>query len=114
MDPLNITLVDVKTASEKFLKKYHPPENLPIPIEDIAEIKLDIRIILIPGLIRNFGINAFINQKFDSIVIDENIYTKQPERTRFTIAEEIGHKVLHGNWYPPKGLIPQPRNTIWY
>lgn len=102
MDPLSITLAAVKSASDKFLKKYYS-KGLPVPIEDIVELKLKIRIVLIPGLIRNFGVNAFINQKFDSIVVDEYIYSKQPERTRFTIAEEIGHKILHESWYRKNG-----------
>ena len=103
MDPLNINLRYVKSASSEFLKKFHPTLKIPVPIEDIVELKLNIRVILIQRLIRDFGVNAFINHKFDSIVIDENIYNKQPERTRFTIAEEIGHLVLHKNWYQENG-----------
>ena len=105
--PNDITLQDVKNQANLFLESYHSSLTLPVPIEDIAELKLGLKIILISGLIKNFGVNAFINQNFDSIVIDEGMYTKQPERIRFTIAEEIGHLFLHKDWYSkdgPKGL----------
>lgn len=105
--PNAITLQDVKNQANLFLESYHSSLSLPVPIEDIAELKLGLKVILISGLIKNFGVNAFINQNFDSIVIDEGMYIKQPERIRFTIAEEIGHLFPHKDWYSkdgPKGL----------
>jgi len=102
-NPKTITLNQVKRTAAEFLHQYHPLLTLPIPIEDIAELKLNIRIILINGLIRNFGVNAFISQDFNSIVIDEMMFTRQPKRIRFTIAEEIGHLFLHKNWYINNG-----------
>lgn len=102
-DPTKITLREVTYTANNFLKKYHPSLSIPVPIEDIVEIELNVRVILIHGLIRNFGINAFITQAFDSIIIDEAMYSKQPERIRFTIAEEIGHLFLHRNWYFKNG-----------
>lgn len=106
-NPKSITLSIVKQKAYEFLQAYHPSVSLPVPIEDIAELKLKIKIILIKRLIHDFGVNAFISQSFDTIVIDETMFTKQPERIRFTIAEEIGHLFLHRDWYVkngPKGL----------
>lgn len=102
-NPAEITLRDVNFVANKFIKTFHPSLSIPVPIEDIVEIKLNMRIVLIQGLIRNFGVNAFITQSFDSIVIDENMYSKQPERIRFTIAEETGHLFLHSDWYSQNG-----------
>src|SRR3989344_7875048 len=101
--PASITLPQVKQAADKFLKTYHHNLTIPVPIEDIVELKLKIRIILIPGLIKDFGVNAFIANTFDSIVIDENMFQRQPERIRFTVAEEIGHLFLHKDWYQKNG-----------
>lgn len=50
---------------------------IPVPIEEIVELKLAIKVILINGLIRDFGVNAFISQSFDTIVIDEQMFTKR-------------------------------------
>lgn len=102
-NPTSITLSEVFRAASEFLRSYHPTLSLPVPIEDIVELKLNIRVILIQGLIKNFGVNAFITQAFDSIVVDEFMYTRQPERIRFTIAEEIGHLFLHKDWYKVNG-----------
>lgn len=102
-DPASIKLSEVIKTANEFLESYHPTLSLPVPIEDIVELKLNIRVVLIQGLIRNFGVNAFITQAFDSIIIDEFMYTRQPERIRFTIAEEIGHLFLHKDWYKVNG-----------
>lgn len=101
--PAYISLDQVKQAAEELLKKYHPELTIPVPIEEIVELKLKIKIILIQGLIKNFGVNAFIANTFDSIVIDENMFQRQPERIRFTVAEEIGHLFLHKDWYVKNG-----------
>jgi len=103
MDPENIKLFYVKRVANIFLREYHPSLKLPVPIEEIAELKLKIKIILIPRLIKNFGVNAFLNHTFDTIVIDEFMYIKQPDRIRFTLAEEVGHLILHKEWYSKHG-----------
>lgn len=106
-NPKLITLSVVKQVANEFLRTYYPSLELPIPIEDIVELKLKIRIILINRLIRDFGVNAFVSQSFDTIVVDEMMFIKQPERIRFTVAEEVGHLFLHKDWYVkngPKGL----------
>ena len=112
--PNTISLEQVKQAAKEFLQKYHQGLSLPVPIEDIVELKLKIKIILIQGLIKNFGINALINQKFDSIVIDENMFQRQPERIRFTLAEEIGHLFLHKDWYIKNGPKAMEDYLSWH
>lgn len=104
MDDLTkLPLWQVQRTASEFLKKYHPSGAVPIPIEDIVELQLNIRIVLINGLVRDFGVNAFITQSFETVVIDESMYMRQPERIRFTIAEEVGHLFLHRTWYKKSG-----------
>lgn len=102
-DPTTISLTEVITTAREFSKKYNPLLTIPTPIEDILEIKLGIKLILIQGLIRNFSVNAFITQDFSTIVVDEYMFTKLPDRIRFTIAEEVGHLFLHKDWYSSNG-----------
>lgn len=102
-DPASITLQYVIQVANSFLNKYHPTLSIPVPIENIVELNLNIRIVLIRDLVRNFGINAFISRAFDTIVIDDAMYSRQPDRIRFTIAEEIGHLFLHKEWYKENG-----------
>lgn len=103
MNPNDITLKHVQSAALKFLSAHHSSLSLPIPIEEITEGKLGVSIQLIPGIKALLGIDAFITANFKSIIIDEQCYTSYPQRTRFSIAHEIGHKILHSDWYNHHG-----------
>ncbi|MDO8515046.1 MAG: ImmA/IrrE family metallo-endopeptidase [bacterium] len=99
----NFRLIDIENAADNFLKSYNPNFNLPIPIEEIVELKLNITIVVVPGIKQLLGIDAFINSEFSQITIDERCYSNYPQRTRFSVAHEIGHFLLHKNWYEKFG-----------
>lgn len=90
---------DVEEAAKSFLNTYNTQEIIPTPIEEIAELKLGIHFIIVPGIKKLLGIDAYIDGKFEEITIDEFSYSKYIPRTRFSIAHEIGHKVLHSKWF---------------
>ena len=103
----NLTLSEVTKAASNFLKLYYPILTPPIPIEEIIELKMDIGLFVVPGIKSLLGIDAFMSSDFSGITIDEDAFVRFPERTRFSIAHEIGHLVLHKEWYKkngPKGL----------
>lgn len=79
-----------------FLSKYHPDLSLPIPIEEIAEQKLKIKIIQEMDLKKDHDVEGFLTADLSTIFIDFNMYMKYENRSRFTIAHELGHLVLHG------------------
>ncbi len=81
--------------TDDFLKKYHPIPSLPIPIEEIAEQKLMLRIIQKVNLKKEYDVDGFLASNLTTIFIDFNLYLNYENRTRFTIAHEIGHLVLH-------------------
>lgn len=99
----NLRFVDVVRAADKFLKTYHSSLTLPIPIEDIVERKMGIAVVVVPGIKSLLGVDAFISADFTQITIDENSFIKFPERTKFSIAHEIGHLILHKSWYEKYG-----------
>lgn len=105
-----INLQDVTIAADKFLKTYHPSNDLPIPIEEIVEIKMNIALCAIPGIKPLLGIDAFINSDFTQITVDEKSLITFTERARFSIAHEIGHSILHREWFKKHG----PRNIEDY
>jgi Zn-dependent peptidase ImmA (M78 family) len=82
-------------AAMAFLRKYHPQDSLPIPIEEIIEFQLGLDIIPTPGLSKGFEIDGFLTRDFSSIYVDDFIQSNRPTRYRFTLAHEIGHLVLH-------------------
>lgn len=99
----NLKFADVVHAANSFLKTYHPSFDLPIPIEEIVEHKMDIAIFAIPGIKSLIGVDAFISSDFSQITVDEDYFVKFPERTRFSIAHEVGHLILHKDWYEKYG-----------
>lgn len=90
-----ISYEDTERAAEAFLAKYHPDRSIPIPIEKIVEIKLGISVVPRMNLVSNEGIDAFLSHDFTELYIDYQHYFGQTNRSRFTLAHEIGHYVLH-------------------
>lgn len=89
---------DLIKLSNNFLNEYHPAGELPVPIEDILELKLKMRVIPTPGLMKNFGIDSFLCSDMARIGIDETCYNTS-NRCRFSFAHEIAHFVLHKKFY---------------
>lgn|SRR5574341_1770787 len=87
----------IAEEAQKFLAKYHPEDNVPIPIEDIIEFDLKFDIIPTENLQKNYDTDGFITSDFTSIYVDEYVYKYRPNRYRFTLAHEVGHFVLHKN-----------------
>jgi len=99
----DLKLSDVVKAANDFLDTYHHPLSLPIPIEEIVEHKMKISLFAIPNIKFLLGIDAFISADFTQLTIDEECFVKYPERTRFSITHEVGHLVLHKDWYTKNG-----------
>jgi len=71
---------------------------IPVPIEEIAEVDMGIEILPIPGFRERFTIEGYISNDLATLVVDEGMMKKNPSRYRFTIAHEIGHYLLHGDF----------------
>lgn len=82
-------------AASKFLSEYNSKRTIPVPIERIVELNLEISMVPIKGLLSSKGIDAFLSRNFEDMYIDEDHYMSQTNRSRFTLAHEIGHYVLH-------------------
>lgn len=86
---------EIEAAAEDFIREYHPDGSLPIPIEEILDLKLEINIVPVPGLLRQHDIDAFLSSDFSQLYIDDEQLEKRPNRARFSMAHEAGHLVLH-------------------
>ncbi|MFA5255200.1 MAG: ImmA/IrrE family metallo-endopeptidase [Candidatus Omnitrophota bacterium] len=90
----------IEKVAKDFLKKYHPDDVYPTPIEDIIELKMGIDIIPIPGLSEAIdGVGGFISSDLSNISIDSYVYMNVSTRARFTFAHEIGHAIMHKDVY---------------
>lgn len=90
---------EIRRKADSFLGKHHPSRTIPIPIEEIVELKLKLDIVPLQGL-RNIDLEGFIYSDLSAIAVDEAIYLHvNQSRYRFTLAHEIGHLVLHSQLY---------------
>ena len=89
----------IRCKAEDFLAKYYPSGSIPVPIEDIVDLKMGINIYPIVGLKSAFEIDGFTSSDLREIAVDDHLYQKVPNRFRFTLAHELGHIILHADIY---------------
>jgi hypothetical protein len=94
---------EVGSAAGRFLRKFNPSGEIPVPIEHIVDNHFRIDVVPFPGLEDNFHTVGFTTSDLSAIYVDDHVYRMQPQRYRFTLAHEIGHVVLHGELYEKLG-----------
>ncbi|MBL7555795.1 MAG: ImmA/IrrE family metallo-endopeptidase [Bdellovibrionaceae bacterium] len=86
---------EIEAKVQEFLQEYHPDNMLPIPIEEIIDLKMGIHIVPTPDMMAVSGVDAVTSHDLKQINIDHEQFEKKPNRARFTLAHEVGHIVLH-------------------
>lgn len=71
----------------------------PVDVELLCD-KLNIGIIPVPNLFKDFRIDAYISADFKTIFVDEGEFKKDSSGYRFSVAHELGHFLLHRKYYP--------------
>lgn len=89
----------IRKIVQEFLNTYHPSLELPIPIEEIIDLKLKLNISPFPNLYRTWRQNGFLSSDLTTITVDEYQYNNYWQKYRFTLAHELGHFILHRNVY---------------
>lgn len=85
----------LRQRAEQFLSQHHSSREIPIPIEEIIEFQFEIDIVPEPGLHEHFDVDSYITRDLTEIRVDEFVYQSRPGRYRFSLAHELGHRVLH-------------------
>ena len=85
----------LKRTAEMTLESSRSARQIPVDIELLVERDFGIEIIPFRGLQERFGIDAFISQDAKSISVDEFVLENRINRYRFSLAHELGHRVLH-------------------
>lgn len=88
----------IKKMADEFRMRYWGTD-IPVEIEEIIEIKLKIKIIPIPNLMAQCGVDAQITSDFSAIYVDQKNYEDDTNRFRFSLAHELGHYILHEKFY---------------
>ena len=89
--------------ADNFLHEYYPSFSLPIPIENIIELKLELSIFPVKNLESGCEIDGSLSKDFKTILIDERTFEKSVKRARFTLAHEVGHYILHRDIFRKSG-----------
>ncbi len=88
----------IRRKAEEFRKEFvRPPNQIPVPIIDIIELKLELTPIPVPNMLKSIDVDAFLSNDLKSIYVDQDIYfdDRYLNRLRFSLAHEVGHLILH-------------------
>lgn len=90
----------IKNKAEKFREKYWD-KILPVDIEKIIDVALEVNIIPIPSLEKLCNTDTLITSDWKSLYIDKDLFEdeRRQNRLRFSLAHEIGHYILHKDFY---------------
>ncbi|HXF49226.1 MAG TPA: ImmA/IrrE family metallo-endopeptidase [Verrucomicrobiae bacterium] len=114
LDVPYLTYQDIGRKTQEFLSLYHPSLSIPVPIEQIIEFDLEMNIIPLPNLYRQFSINGFLTSDFEEIYVDEIQFSKYNEKYRFTLAHELGHFVLHKDSFKDVSVTSLQEYVGWH
>ncbi|AEB08502.1 ImmA/IrrE family metallo-endopeptidase [Desulfobacca acetoxidans] len=76
-------------------------EKLPIDMEEIIELKLQLNVEPTHGLLNLIDMDAYLKMDLSGIVVDYDSYmeARYANRLRFSLAHELGHYILHKDVY---------------
>ncbi|MBN2568869.1 MAG: ImmA/IrrE family metallo-endopeptidase [Deltaproteobacteria bacterium] len=99
LDIPHYTYSEIGRIARTFLTQYHPTREIPVPIEEIIELKMELNIFPFPRLYKDHRLNGFLSRDRTTIYVDEIQYNQFNEKYRYTLAHEIGHYILHRSCY---------------
>lgn len=97
--PERLTWEEIRDKADEFREQYvNPSDTIPVPVLEIVEFDLGIKLELIPNLRRNLDIDGFfMGPDFKVLAVDSDLYQLEHQQSwlRSTFAHELGHMVLH-------------------
>jgi len=87
---------DLGREAELFLDRYHPARVIPVPIEEIVELRMGLEIVPYHHLRTLTGVDAFVTRDCATVYVDADDYARDQPFLKFTFAEEAAHVWLHG------------------
>jgi hypothetical protein len=85
----------LKAEAARVLLQSSFASRFPVAIELIVERDFKMDIVPIRGLQSAFNIDAFISRDMTTISVDDSVLDNRLNRYRFSLAHELGHRVLH-------------------
>jgi len=96
-----LSFKEIRDLADETRIEHSRNDSIPVDIEYIIEHGFDMEIIPRPNLKSEFDIEAYVSKDLKSITIDARSYEDDRflGRSRFTLAHELGHRVLHHEFY---------------
>ncbi len=104
---------DIGKKAQIFLSEYHASLELPIPIEEIIDVKMGLDIVPFPNLYRDYGLSGYLSQDRTTIFVDQFQPDNYEAKCRFTLAHELGHYVLHRSFYEDLPFRSLDEYVMW-
>jgi Zn-dependent peptidase ImmA (M78 family) len=93
-----ISHVEIRERVEVFREQYLSCQEVPVDIETLIEIDLQLNVEPIDNLKQDFDIYALLLSDKKTIIIDKNLYMHDNTTgLRFFLAHELGHLILHND-----------------
>lgn len=99
-----MTPEEIEKKAQEFLQQFHAEDSIPIPIEEIIDIGMNIHIVPTPDMMTVTGVDAVTSHDLSQINIDREQFDDKPNRARFTLSHEVGHIVLHRDFIESKNF----------
>jgi hypothetical protein len=92
---------DIWKQADELRERLLPHGTLPVPVLDLAEFDLGLELYPKADLRRAGDIEALLLGDSKTIVVDRDAFMdpRAENRLRFSVAHEIGHLILHGEFY---------------
>jgi hypothetical protein len=90
---------EIRRIADDYASRHCLGNEVPVDIDRLVDNILGINVIPFPSLFRSFEVNAFISNDFRKIYVDEYLYLNLEPQYRFTLAHELGHMVLHSEYF---------------
>lgn len=98
-----LSIREIEKLASDFISQYWLAGKYPVEMMDIVEHYLKIRIWPIPGLEDICGSDCCISSDWKTVFIDKTKYEDElnrwDKRINFSLAHEIGHLILHKDFY---------------
>lgn len=89
----------IQKKAEEVILQYLNKECIPIDIEKIIEFGLGMQLIIYFDLENKIEKSAFISVFDKTVYVDSNTFKFNPNRYRFSLAHELGHFILHKEYF---------------
>lgn len=98
--PDRLNYDDIRHEVSVFVEEWGIDLTTPVNIDRIADVKLRLDVVPVPGLLRDRSIEGYLSTDRATIYVDEDRSIGEVRhRYRFTLAHEIGHWYLHEDLY---------------